>query len=121
MQGLNNPMKLELHDSSTTAGSTGEGMLIQTTSSNIGMYSQDAGTITSRGSPFVIAAVPLFSWLYLALSRNASNLWSGWFSLDRVQWNGLGTFSKTFTVAKVGFGADRAGTAISCDFVDVVL
>jgi hypothetical protein len=119
IMALTNPARLMIHDSSSTAG--GDGMAVQMEGNRAIMYSQDSGSFTARGSLFSISTLIGEWWNYLALAVDGSNNWTGYYSPDRVNWVSLGTYNKSFTVGKIGFGADRSGTYISVDFVDVVL
>ena len=102
---------------SGTGDASGEGiMTFIDGASALVTYSLDAGAFNSRQSTAVSQGASN-GWHYLSIARDGSNVWTSAWSKDRTIWKTLSTWSKTFTVAKVGF---RFGTGYSgVDFFDV--
>lgn len=64
------------------------------------VFTFTGGSYTQRGSSVNIQG---FNRIYLRITRDGSNNISWWFSMDGYAWQGITTFSFTFTPANVGF------------------
>jgi len=94
-------------------------MAVTASSTTLQLASRDAGTFTARASASVTSSAG--SWLFLSLARDASNVWTGQYSKDRMNWTTIGTYTKAFTTSYILLDRFVTGSQPGgFDFVDVV-
>ena len=110
---------LWVRDDGTGEGSGNYGVFLDSTISggatSIILWYLDDGSFVSKAT-FTLGGPPAGP-VYLALARDGSNNWTGYWSLNRGMWVEIGTFTAAMTVAQLGF---RGIGIISCDWIDVV-
>jgi len=100
---------------------SGNGIRVETSTAGQAFYSLDSGVWTSRNTAGLTVSRGQF--VYLFVSRNASNQFSAGISFDRNNWVGLATnYAKTFTVGGVALRQPAAtgNWYVGWDFFDVV-